>query len=161
MLTDLRLQLTALMAAAQPLRKPALRRASAPQWLLSSDLPQLLPLGSLRAFKEAARRADWRMEEADGWLYFDHPLPLPPSSPEPLLSGEAACVASLLRRHPSDVMDEDALRALAKAAEQGGAPLEAYCHQLHMRCATLLRCHQPLPARLLPYLLAAYATKHS
>jgi len=161
MLTDLRLQLTALMAAAQPRRKPALRRASASRWLLSSDLPQLLPPDRLSAFEEAARRAGWRMEEANGWFYFDHALPLPPSSPEPPLSGEAACVASLLRRHPSFVMDEDALRALAKAAEQGGAPLEAFCRQLHLRCAALLRCHQPLPARLLPYLLAAYATKHS
>ncbi len=161
MLTDLRLQLTALMAAAQPLRRPALRRASAPQWLLSSDLPQLLPPDRLCAFEEAARRDGWRMEALDGWLHFDHALPLPSSSLEPRLSGESACVASLLRRHPSDVMDEDALRALAKAAEQGGAPLEAFCRQLHMRCAALLRCHQPLPARLLPYLLAACAAKHS
>jgi len=161
MLTDLRLQLTALMATAQPLRKPALRRASAPQWLLSSDLPQLLPPDRLCAFEEAARNAGWRMEASGGWLHFDHPLPLPSLSSELRLSGEAACVASLLQRHPSDVMDEDALRALAKAAEQGFTPLEAFCQQLHMRCAALLRCHRPLPARLLPYLLAAYAVKHS
>lgn len=161
MLTELRLQLTALMASAHPLRKPALRRADSSAWLLASDLPQLLPPDGLSAFEEAARCAGWRVEVKDGWMYVDHALPLPSLSAEPRLSGEAACVASILRRHPSGVMDEDALRALAKAAEQGGAPLEAFCRQLHMRCAALLRCHQPLPGRLLPYLLAACADEHS
>lgn len=158
MLTALRQTLTQRMAALEPQRRPALRRADDDAWLLCTDLPALIDGPRLAALTHSLEAEGWRCAQVRGWLYLDHPLPVPQIT-DAHLTGEAACAASLLRRHPYPVQDDVFLRRLVKAQEQGPAKVEAVCRSLHAECAARLRRHQPLPGLLLPYLIQAAKLK--
>lgn len=157
MLTALRAGLNEAMAALPAARKPALRRADSDDWLLCTDLPGLMEERLLTAFIAQLAEEGWTCGVIRGWLYFDHAVTVPEADVQAPLQGEAACVQSLLLRHPDDQQDAVAIRRLCKAQEQGMRKVEACCRALHAELAERLRCHQPLPSRLLPYLVnAAY-----
>ena len=148
----LRREAEAVLLSAAAVRRPALRRALPPEWLLATDLPQLAEEGTVAAMCSALEQRGWRTHLSGGWLLLDCLPPLPRGA-QPQLTGEAACVAELLRRHPSDLQDRAALRQLLKASEQGMSALEKVCAALHRQYAQALRQHQPLPGALLPWLL--------
>lgn len=161
MLTALRRSALMLMDSEHPPRRPALRRADSDDWLLASDIPQLLPAPQLSRLILRLQEAGWRTGLRGGWLYLDHPIAVPPLTHLPQSNGEASCLLSLLARHQESPLLEDraASRALVKAAEQSGSQLETCCAQLHAACAARLRLHQPLPGALLPLLAALLAQK--
>lgn len=152
MLTSLRSELTALFAQAAPGRRPALRRANDDAWLFASDLPQVVDHDGLACVMKAARERGYTVQEANGWLYIDHELLPPMATGSQETTGEVACVISLLERHPSPCVEKSALRALAKAREQGTEKVEALCRRWHADFAQRLRRHEALPSHLISYL---------
>lgn len=155
MLAPLREELHALFAQSNPCRPPALRRADGDDWLFFSDLPLVIEHDRLQAVIRAARERGWTVLETGDGLYADHEIALPVSKELQAPTGEVACVLSLLERHPSNVVDRAALRALAKAEEQGGDKVEKLCGRWHAAFAQRLRNREALPSHLLPYLRAA------
>ena len=136
-------------------RPPALRQARPPDVLLATDLPLLTGEAESLRFIEGLRASGWLVREENGWLLLDRALPEPLHRLTPE-EGEAACLHSLLSRHPDGLQDEAAARALAKAAELGPQQLQNLCGLLHRQMAVRLREHKPLPGRLIPCLEGAY-----
>ena len=136
-------------------RTPALRQARPPDMLLATDLPQLTGEEGKLSFVQRLRARGWLVREENGWLLLDRALPEPLHRLTPA-EGEAACLHSLLTRHPDDLPDEAAARALAKAAELSPQQLQNLCGLLHRQMAVRLREHKPLPGRLIPCLEGAY-----
>lgn len=153
MLTALRQEVQALLAAVPTSRRPALRRSDAADALFATDLPLLADVSD---FCRLAAAHGWRTRMRNGWLLLDK-LPNPPEMPPqiPDAPGELGCCLSLLARHPDDAADDVQLRALLKAADAGGPALERYARALHRDLAARLRTHTPLPGQLLPYLCRA------
>lgn len=152
MLTDLRRDMQALLAAVPCMRKPALRRCDDPAALLATNLPFVADDAAIAAFVQQAAAAGWQVTERNGWLLLDHPI-VPPDVPPAQATGDLACCISLLSRHAQDAGDATAaIRALAKAAETSLTAVEALCRTLHTQWAAALRMRQPLPGALLPYL---------
>lgn len=156
MLAALRAELRTLLSAVPSARPAVLRRSDRADMLLACDLPLAADEQAAAAFTQALTARGWTVLPQAGWLLLDKPVPVP-AVPDaiPTLIGELGCVLSLLRRHPDDVCDEQTVRAVVKAAEQGAPALERLCKQLHADWAEALRLGRPLPGRLLPYLIQA------
>ena len=157
MLTALRKELNGRFAAWSLPRRPALRRAEEAEWLFCTDLPLLMDAEALTAALEALSLVGWRWERRGGWLWLDHPLQTPEDVPDIPLSEEAACLVSLLERHPDGPEEPALYRTLAKASEQGMLPWLKLCRALHRDWAVRLRLHQPLPGKAVPWIRAAEA----
>ena len=162
MLRASRAALAQLMTGISTVRPPAIRRASEDDWLLATDLSELVHPEETASFVRAAEEQGWRVgRAANGWLLLDRIDLLPrleASSPEgTACAGEIGALISLLERHlsASNDMDARALRALAKASEQGSRALTRVCAGLHLDWAEKLRRHEKIPGALLPYLRAA------
>ncbi|MBR4712022.1 MAG: hypothetical protein IKP10_08290 [Clostridia bacterium] len=146
-----------LMRGIPAARRPALRRANEAGWMLATDLPLIADEAGREHFLTLAREAGWRTGRTPGgWVLLDR-LDLLPQAPPPdrLPDGEAGALISLLARHPSDGTDDEALRAIAAAAEQGRPQLDRLCAALHAAWARALRRHEKIPGALMPYLCAA------
>ena len=156
MLGEMRREIREALDRCETRRPAVLRRAELPDALLACDLPTVADAETVCAFIAAAEARGWTVKLASGWLMLDKPVPVP-AYPEVRTAavGEAANVISLLERHPNEVQDPDAVRAVVKAAEAGPAYLERLCRQLHGAWAEKLRLDQPLPGALLPYLYEA------
>lgn len=157
MLTELRKNVAEMLSQC-PVRRPcAVRRSLTADALLAIDLPQAAETASVEKFLRLAQQNGWKARIEKGWILLDHALPLPPSHAEAEANGRLANTLQLLRLHPSDAMDEAALRALAKAVEEGQRSVERLCNALAQEWAVRLRQHEMLPGALLPYLqYAAY-----
>lgn len=155
MMRQLRREASALLADYPTVRKPALRRARSCDWLLASDIPQLLAGDLLLDLLLAVEAHGWRAQINQGWLLLDGEIPAPHIMALPPLEGEVGCVLSLLMRHPDEEQDQAAVRAVVKAAEQGRSALERVCAALHHDLAARLRRHEALPSLLLPYVAQA------
>lgn len=162
MLTEMRREVRALLDGCGATRPPALRRAEDAAHLLATDAPSLLDEVGITRLRKALHAQGYSTELVRGWLLMDKALTLTENvqPPETLPAGEAGCVISLLLRHPSDMLDTESVRALAKASEMGIGALERVCAGLHRDFAARLRQGEALPGGLLPYvLLAARKTK--
>ena len=155
MLTVLRAEVNARFAALPLRRKPALRRSDDAEHLLATDLPLTCDEGTLAAFIRDMEAAGWRVTPVNGWLWLDHPVPVPQAEPA-ATEGELGCLISLLERHPGGQADPAAYRALAKAQEAG--TLARLCAAWHRDWAVRLRRGEALPASLLPCLYACAAS---
>ena len=155
MLTPLRHAAQAALMDVPAARKPALRRSDDPEALLATDLPLIAEGEAVEAFAEKLRAEGWRVWKAGEWLLLDAEVPVPEVRIPPCPEGEAGCCVSLLARHPSQTIDQVALRAIVKAADSGAPALERLCRRLHAQWAGALREHRPLPGGLLPYLCRA------
>lgn len=155
MLTALRREVQALLAAIPADRKPALRRSDDASALLATDLPLIARDDAVNAFIAAAQADGWTVTFGKGWLLLDHAVPVPEVQVPPVIQGEAGCCLSLLLRHPGEDAPKTYIRALVKADEAGKAYLERLCAQWHRDFAGMLRRHEPLPGGLTPYLCAA------
>ena len=138
-------------------RKPALRRGLDDRWLYATDLPQVAGERETKLFLQEIHRKGWRSEEENGWLKLDRIPRMPPKGMDNGTPGaEAACCASLLKRHrdrldPTDCMTE---RMLIKAAEKGTASFELACGQIHAEWAARLRRGERLPAVDIAYFIS-------
>ena len=158
MLSAAREALNLLLSGIRTRRKPAVRRASDDDWMFATDLPLAADEAGTERFVHLASADGWRVGRTEnGWLLLDRPSLIPGVTERTgaLPPGEAGALISLLERHPSDTADERALRAVAKAAEEGAAALDRLCARLHADWAEKLRGHEKLPGALLPYLCAA------
>lgn len=157
MLAPWRIQMQQLLAQTPTKRKPALRRSDDIRALLATNLPQVASEEEVARFCDRAKQNGWRVWKENDWLLMDHPLPVPGEMPDTSgATGEMACCLSMLRRHADgQAPEEEMLRALAKAEEQGEQALERFCAGLHRQLAQRLRMHQPLWDGLLPYLCHA------
>ena len=155
MLTALRAACRAHLGRACACRAPALRRSSAPDALLATDLPLITPEEAVAAFRCDMTKESWAIREEKGWLLLDHPVPPPPMQAVTDYSGEAGCCLWLLLRHPGPDCPETLVRALVKAEEEGKAPLERLCRAWHGEMARRLRLGLTLPGGLAPYLAHA------
>lgn len=155
MLNELRQEVQRELARCQVKRTPVLRRSDMPDMLLACDLPAVAAPAETAAFTRNMERQGWRVRPAVVWLLLDRPVPVPARDDTVNAAGETGCCLSLLQRHPDAVQDDDAVRAVVKAAEQNPAALERVCARLHADWAERLRLGQPLPGLLLPYLQAA------
>ena len=155
MLTALRAACRAHLDRACARRAPALRRSSAPDALLATDLPLIAPEEAVAAFRRDMAREGWAIREEKGWLLLDHPIPPPPTQAVTDYSGEAGCCLWLLMRHPGTDCPAAWVRALVKAHEEGAASLERLCRAWHGELARRLRLGLSLPGGLAPYLAQA------
>ena len=160
MLTALRQQVQERLYAVPARRKPALRRADAPDALFATDLPLVAEEAAVRCFMAGMEALGWTAREEAGWLTLDAPVPAPEYAVPAEMRGACGCCISLLLRHPEAAPAEEVIRAVVKAAEAGRQPFERLCGQLHGEFAARLRTHQPLPGKLLPYLCRAYDKFH-
>ncbi len=159
MLTALRAEVNALLAATPVRRKPALRRSDAPDALLATDLPFAADADAAADFIERAASAGWRVRTAEnGWLLLDRDVPVPADAIPAEAPGECGCCLSLLARHPQDGDAGEMIRRVVKAQEAGWRTFERLCGQLHAELAEMLRLHEPLPGALIPYLAYAYVS---
>jgi len=153
-----RLELKNLLAGLEWSRPPALRRSFREDWIYASDAPALAGEETLKVLIRRAAEAGWETAVPDGWIQFRKPAPEPPEGwfPGPFGS-EAACCASLLRRHPDQENEaaEAAQRRLIRAGEEGAQAYEAACEALHREWAAKLRRGEKLPA-----VSPAYFTEH-
>lgn len=152
MLTPLRQQLAALLATCPSRRKPALRRSDSPAHLLATDLPLVASPADVADLLTAAEAAGWCAARQGDWLLLDHPLPPPADLGRQTGPGEAGCLLWLARLHPQGPAPQEDIRALAKASETGGDAVERLCRAWHRQWAARLRCGEPLPGALAPYL---------
>lgn len=155
MLTALRAACRSHLDRACARRAPALRRSSAPDALLATDLPLIAPEEAVAAFRRDMAREGWAIREEKGWLLLDHPIPPPPMQTVTDYSGEAGCCLWLLLRHPGPDCPAAWVRALVKAQEEGAASLERLCRAWHGELARRLRLGLSLPGGLAPYLAQA------
>lgn len=159
MLSPLRAEVNALLAQTPVRRKPALRRSDAPEALLATDLPFAAEDGAVADFIAMAEAAGWHIGRADnGWLLLDKPVPAPSADMPAQAEGECGCCISLLARHPDGGDAAELIREVVRAEEAGVRAFEQLCIRLHEDLAARLRCHQPLPGALLPYLAHAFNT---
>ena len=163
MLSALRAQVNAELLRLEVNRRPALRRSDDPEALLATDLPLAASAETAEGFVRRLRELGWRVwMAANGWLLLDADVPLPEAAPaEEDVTGECGCCLSILARHAEENgLAAEWLRTIVKAAEAGEKPFGRCCGQLHAYLAELLRLHQPLPGKLLPYLKRAYHDLH-
>lgn len=160
MLTALRQQVNARFAALPLRRKPALRRSDHADFLLATDLPLTCDEATAALFVAQMEADGWHVEPVNGWLWLDHPVPVPEASPC-TAPGELGCLISLLERHPGSTADAADIHALVKASEAPEAVLERLCAAWHRNWAERLRRHEPLPGGLLPYLYALCKTNET
>lgn len=145
----LRRELTALLAAGNPKRTPALRRCSREAWLYATDASLLVQDGEKDVLEKTLTAAGWEFTEEKGWTLLRKNAAEPP---EEWYSGafgpEAACCASLLDRHAGGDFDAagEVQRMLIKAGEKGEKAYEDACRHLHREWAGRLRRGEPLPA---------------
>lgn len=156
MLRALRAQVQANFEGMTLLRRPALRRADAPDALLATNLPQVTDAAGADAFCREMRRLGWQCSLRAGWLLLDAPVPAPAAPVPAALEGECGCCISLLLRHPDQGDAAEDIRRVVKAADAGRKPFERLCGQLHAAFAEDLRRGRPLPGILLPYLCQAW-----
>ena len=157
MLTALRQQVNARLAALPLRRKPALRRSDHADFLLATDLPLTCDEAATALFIRQMEADGWRVERVNSWLWLDHAVPIP-EAPPCTAAGELGCLISLLERHPGGPAAAADIRALVKASEAPGPVLSRLCAAWHRDWAVRLRKGEPLPGGLLPYL---YACAHS
>lgn len=159
MLSPLRAEANALLAAAQTRRRPALRRSDAPHALLATDLPFAADDAAVADFATRAQAAGWRVQQAqNGWLLLDHDVPVPRAAIPDCPKGACGRCISLLQRHPEEGDAGAWIRRIVIAQDAGEQAFVRLCTQLHQELAAMLRRHQPLPGGLLPYLAEAYST---
>ncbi|MBR4082281.1 MAG: hypothetical protein IKK21_10900 [Clostridia bacterium] len=151
MLTALRRAVNARFAALPLRRRPALRRSDNDEYLLATDLPLTCDEETTARFICMMEADGWRVTRVRDWLWLDHPVPPPQVDPAAAV-GELGCLIALLERHPAGAADPAEIRALVKAQEAG--TLERLCAALHRDWAVRLRCGEPLPGALLPWLYA-------
>ena len=155
MLTPLRAEVNALLADTPVRRKPALRRSSAPDALLATDLPHAADAQAVEGFLRRAEAMGWHVYAAqNGWLLMDKPVPVPAWS-MPETAGHCGCCISLLQRHPEAGEAGGYIREVVRAEEAGAGDFIRLCERMHAEFAAMLRQHQPLPGALLPYLAHA------
>lgn len=153
MLTQARALLNGLMAALPTSRKPALRRSDVPGFTLATDLPLCADETTVADFVQQAAARGCRAVLSNGWLLLD-PVIRVSISASSVVPGdsEAACLISLLHRHPDTIHDPECIRRLARACDAGSGAMARLYPQLHHEWAQRLRRHEPLPD-VLPYLL--------
>lgn len=151
-MNKLRQELQGILAEIPVRRPPALRRSLLEDWLYATDLPRAAEETAVAAFCRKAEEHGWRTAATDGWIQLDR---IPEIIPEPVFGGpfgtEAACCASLLRRHPGERKAEREIRLLIKAAEEGKEAYEKVCAGLHREWASALRKGEALPALATAY----------
>ena len=139
-------ELQMLLGTVVALRRPALRRSRRPDYLFASDLPGLADPASILSFLTQAHTLGWETFETEGWIHLRRQSSSMPEGWFPFHpEGEAACLNSLLRRHPGTSEASRERIALLKAREEGPLSLERECRVLHQECARRLRIHAPLP----------------
>lgn len=127
-------------------RRPALRRSLDPDWLFAADLPACADSGECGLFLRRAGEAGWEALPGGAWIQLRRPEGTVPEGWFPACpQGEAACLRSLLLRHPGSAPSLRETNALLKAREQGPAAWERECRILHEDFASRLRLHLPLP----------------
>ena len=152
MLTELRKNIAELISQCPTRRPCAVRRSLSPDFLLAIDLPHAAEEATVEKFLHLAQENGWTASVENGWILLDHALPVPPAYADTAANGRLANAIWLLQHHPSDETDDAALRALAKAAEEGDKAVERFCDGCVKDWAVRLRMHQALPGALLPYL---------
>ncbi len=159
MLRALRAELNALLADTPVRRKPALRRSDVSGALLATDLPFASEADDAADFCRRAQAAGWQVRVADnGWQLLDKAPPVPQTAVPQEAQGECGCCLSLLLRHPETGEADETIRRVLRAEEAGWRAFDRLCAQLHAELAAMLRCRQPLPGALTPYLAHAYQT---
>lgn len=159
MLTALRAEVNALLEQTPVKRKPALRRSDAPHALLATDLPFAAEREAMDAFVIRAESAGWRVFAApNGWLLMDKEVPVPACDLPANAEGPCGCCLSLLARHHEGGEADVMIRQVVRAQEAGWREFDRLCERLHADFAQRLRCHQPLPGALLPYMAYAWQT---
>ena len=139
-------------------RRPAIRRASQPDWLLACDLPLVAGEETTARFLAGAEAAGWRWKRNADWLLLNPPLSLPDPGQDALQTiaeGELHCAIALLLRHGGSAWNEEDAWAVLKAAETGPEALDRLCARFHGEWAALLRQGKPLPGGLVSLLMAA------
>ena len=145
----LRQELAAMLSALPACRAPALRRSIREEWIYATDLPMILSGREAELLRKKLTAAGWEYTEESGWLLLRKPAEEPPEDwYEGAFGPEAACCASLLRRHPAEPeADPQAIqRMLIKAGEEGTKAYEEACAKLHEAWAARLREGYALPA---------------
>ena len=136
-----RQDLNRLLSAMETSRPPALRRSLSPDFLYATDLPLCASPRACDAFRSRADAAGWESTLSGAWINLRPTDLLFPSvwweclPPE----GEPACVASLLRRHPSLRLSLPQSFLLLKALEEGPSSLEKAARSVHQDLARGLR----------------------
>lgn len=157
MLRPLREQLRQMMTGLDVSRTPVIRRSDEADMLLATDLPLLVNEAIMNDFLPRLAEAGWQTRMHRGWLLLDHAVAVPAIEGTPI--GEAACVISLLERHPGGGNNAELIRLLAKAPEQGEKQMQRLFLDLHRRFAGMLREHRHLPEKLIPYVRYAALTE--
>lgn len=159
MLTALRAEANALLAATCTRRKPALRRSDAPGALLATDLPFAADPDAVADFTARAERAGWLVTQApNGWLLLDHEVPLPDAPLPDVADGACGRCLSILMRHPEAGDAREWIRRIVTALDAGERDFQRLCERLQAELAAMLRRREPLPGALAPYLAQAYIT---
>lgn len=146
----LRKELSAILDARKPVRKPALRRSRQDEWLYATDILQLVSREERKLLQKELSAAGWDYDDKaeHGWLSMKKEATEPPEDwYEGKFGPEASSCASLLERHPNetDYTDETVQRALIKAGEKGEKAYEATCRKIHQKWAENLRNGEPIP----------------
>ena len=128
-------------------RKPALRRSPRADALLSVDLPACGTPEAQSLFLSRLSLWDWHARTEAGWT---HLCPADLCLPEEIFgkdsSGEAACLRTLLLRHPGKADSRNETLLLLKAREESPRSWEDACRRLHQDFARRLRKKESLPA---------------
>ena len=137
----LRAELRTLLDGAECVRPPALRRSRKADILYFTDLPRCAGPEACASFAERAGQAGWEVFPEEGGIGLrPGPALLPGDWRDALPPGEeAACLRSLLERHPELSFSRDGIIRLLKALEEGGKETEAACRGLHREAARFLR----------------------
>lgn len=126
-------------------RKPALRRSLRAEFLFATDLPRCAAEAACRRWIQEATAAGWDCRQFGDWIEIRRADGLPPEGWFPdSPTGEASCVAVLLRQHPEEALSREELHTLLKAREAGPGPWEEACRTLHRSLAARLRERQAL-----------------
>ena len=136
-----RQELNRLLSSLEASRPPALRRSLSPDYLYATDLPLCASSEACDTFRARASAIGWESIPSGSWINLRKSSSLFPrgwwdSLPR---EGEPACVADLLRRHPSLRLSRSQSCLLLKAREEGPASLEKASRSVHQDLARHLR----------------------
>jgi len=135
-----RKELLTLLGRISSARKPALRRSLRAEFLFATDLPLCAAEDACRRWMREAASTGWDCRQFGDWIEIRREDGLPPEGWFPdFPTGEASCVAVLLRRHPEETLAPAEILALLKAREAGPGPWEEACRTLHRSLAARLR----------------------
>ena len=146
-MNTLRTELKRHLEAVDTRRPAALRRSERTDALYATDLPLAAEPEAVEAFCRAVQADGWLVKQEGNWLQMTKPVFYPPAGGfDGPYGPEAACCASVLRRHPGrrEPARDWALR-LIKAGEEGPGAFEAVCRDLHRELARRLRLGAGLP----------------